>query len=137
MFLMIILFGGFNDRIRPAEITADLNLKADAQQSAVLLNNISSTIPLINLKDRKIATINIGSPYGHVFNTMLRNYAPVQELELTNATYANIDAYTTLIIQVNAESLAYPETINYLLNLQQKKEVILVGYGNTLSLIHI
>ena len=134
MSLMIILFGGFNDRISPAEITANLNLKADAQQSAVLLNNTSSTIPLINLKDRKIATINIGSVYNHVFNSMLRNFAPVDELELTKATAAKVEPYTTLIIQVNAESLAYPETINYILNLQQQKEVILVGYGNTFAL---
>ncbi len=134
MFLMIILFGGFNDRISPAEITADLNLKPDAQQTAVLLNNSFGTIPLINLKDRKIATINIGSPYNHLFNTMLRNYAPVTELELPNATSAKVEPYTTLIIQVNAESLAYSETINYILNLQQQKEVILVGYGNTFAL---
>jgi len=131
---MIILFGGFNDRISPAEITANLNLKTDAQHSAVLLNNTSSTIPLINLKDRKIATINIGSVYNHVFNSMLRNFAPVDELELTKATAAKVEPYTTLIIQVNAESLAYPETINYILNLQQQKEVILVGYGNTFAL---
>jgi CubicO group peptidase (beta-lactamase class C family) len=134
MFSMVILFGGFNDRISPAEITADLNLKADAQQTAVLLNNTSSTIPLINLKDRKIATINIGTPYSYAFTTMLRNYAPVKELEIANATGRNIEPYTTLIIQVNAESLAYPETINYILGLQQQKEVILVGYGNTFAL---
>ncbi len=131
---MIILFGGFNDRISPAEITADLNLKADSQQTAVLLNNASTSIPLVNLKDRNIATINIGSPYTHQFTTMLRNYAPVKELDLANATYAKIEPFTTLIIQVTAESLAYPETVNYILNLQQKKEVILVGYGNTFAL---
>ena len=134
VFLMIILFGGFNDRISPAQITADLNLKADAQQTAVLLNNSSSTIPLINLKDRNIATVNIGLPFAHEFNTMLRNYAPVKELELENATPAKIQPYTTLIIQVNAESLAFPETVNYILSLQEQKEVILVGYGNTFAL---
>ncbi len=131
---MIILFGGFNDRISPAEITADLNLKADAQQSAVLLNNTSSTIPLVNLKDRKIASINIGLLYAHSFNEVLRHYAPIDEIELTKATPAALEPYTTIIIQVNSESLAYPETVNYILNLQQEKEVILVGYGNTFAL---
>jgi CubicO group peptidase (beta-lactamase class C family) len=134
MFLMIILFGGFNDRISPAEITADLNLKADAQQAAVLLNNASSTIPLINLKDRRIASINIGSPYSAAFNAMLRNYASVKEVELANATSGKLEPFTTLVVQVNAESLAYSETLNFILSLQQQKEVILVGYGNTFAL---
>ena len=134
MALMFIVFGGFNDRVMPAEIRADLYTKADAQQTAVLLNNASSTIPLINLKDRKIATINIGSTYPGIFNAMLNNYAPVAELQLSDASSANIGPYTTLIIQVNAESLAYPETINYIQDLQKKKEVILVGYGNTFAL---
>lgn len=134
MALMFIVFGGFNDRVMPAEITADLNLKADAQQTAVLLNNSASTIPLVNLKDRKIASINIGSPNSGIFNAMLRNYAPVTELPLTQASPTKVEPYTTLIIQVNAESLAYPETINYILDLQKRKEVILVGYGNTFAL---
>ncbi len=134
MFLMIALFGGFNARVSPAEITAHLNLKADAQQSAVLLNNASSTIPLINLKDRKIASINIGLLFAHSFNSVLRNYAPVDELDLAGASSAKLEPYTTIVVQVNSESLAYPETVNYLLNLQQEKEVILVGYGNTFAL---
>lgn len=134
MALMFIVFGGFNDRVMPAEITADLNLKADVQQTAVLLNNSASTIPLVNLKDRKIASINIGSPNSGIFNAMLRNYAPVTELPLTQASPTKVEPYTTLIIQVNAESLAYPETINYILDLQKRKEVILVGYGNTFAL---
>ncbi|MEJ7694585.1 serine hydrolase [Daejeonella sp.] len=131
---MLIFFGGFDDPISPAEITADLNLKADAQQSTVLLNNASSTIPLINLKDRKIASINIGLLYAHSFNEVLRHFAPVDEVELTKATATKLKPYTTIIVQVNSESLAYPETVNYLLNLQLEKEVILVGYGNTFAL---
>lgn len=134
MVLMIIFFGGFDDRVKPAEIYADLNLKADAQQTAVLLNNTSGSIPLVNLKDRRIASISIGAHHSSIFNTMLRNYAPVDEIELVMATSTAIDPYTTLIIQVNAESLAYQETVNFILDLQKKKEVILVGYGNTFAL---
>ncbi|WP_411274230.1 serine hydrolase domain-containing protein [Daejeonella sp.] len=134
MALMIIVFGGFNDRVMPSKISADLNSKADAQQTAVLLNNTSRSIPLVNLKDRKIASINIGSPHSSVFIAMLRNYAPIDELDLVHATSAKFEPYTTLIVQVNAESLAFQETVNFILGLQKKKEVILVGYGNTFAL---
>ena len=134
MALMIIVFGGFDGRVKPEEINADLNSRADAQQTAVLLNNASSTIPLVNLKNRKIASINIGSIYHEVFNTMLRNYASVTVLPLKDANSTKVEPYTTIIIQVNAESLTYPETLNYILDLQKKKEVILVGYGNTFAL---
>ncbi|MGB4399539.1 MAG: serine hydrolase [Daejeonella sp.] len=134
LVLMTIFLGGFDDRVNPEDINADLSLKADAQQTAVLLNNTATTIPLVNLKDRKIATINIGSSHSSIFNTMLRNYAHVDELDLVMATSTAVEPYTTLIIQVNAESLAYQETVNYILGLQKKKEVILVGYGNTFAL---
>ncbi|WP_276346429.1 serine hydrolase [Daejeonella sp. JGW-45] len=134
VFLVIVVFGGFNGRVNPVEITADLNLTPDAQQTAVLLNNSSATIPLVNLRDRSIASINIGIQHSEVFNAMLRNYAPVAAIDIVNATPELIEAYTTLIIQVNSESLAYPETLNYILGLQERKEVILVGYGNTHAL---
>jgi CubicO group peptidase (beta-lactamase class C family) len=134
VFLMMVLFGGFDHRVNPLEIAADVNAKPEHQLTTVLLNNASVTIPLVNLKDRNISTVNIGASHAGVFISMLRNYAPVAEIDIANATPQRIEPYTTVIVQVNAESLAYPETLNYILNLQRQKEVILVGYGNTHAL---
>jgi CubicO group peptidase (beta-lactamase class C family) len=62
---------------------------------------------------------------------MLRNYAPVDEFTLGSFNNNQSRFYTTLIIQVTAESLSKPETISFILEAQKKKEVILTGYGNT------
>ncbi len=134
ILLLIGLFGRFGEPVRSEDILADINSKADAQQTSVLLNNAGGTIPLINLKQRKIASINIGAPYAYVFNTMLRNYAPVDDFTFGNFNKEQLKYYTTLIIQVTPESLAQPETLSYILEAQKEKEVILTGYGNTASL---
>ena len=130
----MILFAGFSGQLPSSVFVAKLNFAKDFQKTAVLLNNARGIIPLINLKQRKIATINIGSPYSYAFNSMLRNYAPVDEVAFENANKERLQSYTTLIIQVSAESLVKPETIKYILEAQEQKEVILAGYGNTASL---
>lgn len=134
MPLLMVLFAGFSGQLPSTEPAAKVNFAKDAQQTSVLLNNAGGIIPLINLKQRKIATINIGTPYSYAFNSMLRNYAPVEQFTFGNITKNQLQPYTTLIIQVTAESLIKPETINYILEAQEQKEVILAGYGNTASL---
>ena len=128
---MILLFAGFSRGNFPVGIDPKLNSTKDHEQNLVLLNNKSGTIPLINLKQRSIASINIGSQHAYVFNSMLRNYAPVDEFTLSSFNNNLSRFYTTLIIQVTSESLSKPETISFILNAQKQKEVILTGYGNT------
>ena len=131
MFSVILLFAGFSRGHFPVGIDPKLNSAKDHEQNLVLLNNKSGTIPLINLKQRSIASINIGSQHAYVFNSMLRNYAPVDEFTLGSFNNNLSRIYTTLIIQVTSESLSKPETISFILNAQKQKEVILTGYGNT------
>lgn len=134
MPLLMVLFAGFSGQLPSTEPAAKVNFAKHTQQTSVLLNNAGGIIPLINLKQRKIATINIGTPYSYAFNSMLRNYAPVEQFTFGNITKNQLQPYTTLIIQVTAESLIKPETINYILEAQEQKEVILAGYGNPASL---
>ncbi len=134
MLFMLMLFVRFSGPVRSEEILSDLNSTIDAQQAAVLLNNTGGTIPLINLKQRNIASVNTGAQYAYVFNSMLRNYAPVDEFVFSSFSKNQFQNHSTIIIQVTPESLAKPETISYILEAQKEKEVLLVGYGNTASL---
>lgn len=134
MPLLIILFAGFSGHLPSTESAAKSNFAKDVQQTAVLLNNTGGIIPLINLNQRKIAVINIGASYSYAFNTMLRNYSPVDEFIFGKVTQSLLQPYTTLIIRVSAEALSKPETISYILEAQKQKEVIVAGFGNTASL---
>lgn len=134
MFFLIFLFGGFNNRITPQEILADLQGIKDLQSSAVLLNNEQQTIPLKHLESRNIASINFAAPYNYIFNAMLRNYAPVKEFTFGAFNVNELEAFSTLIIQVTPEALAKPETVAFILQMQGRKEIILAGFGNTNSL---
>lgn len=130
MVLMTLLLAGFSRANLSEDVEAKLNSKKDLQQNLVLLNNASGTIPLVNLKQRTIASINIGSPYAYVFNSMARNFAPVDEFTLGSFNKNQLRFYTTLIIQVTAQSLSKPEIISFILEVQKQKEVILAGYGD-------
>lgn len=134
MVFSIVLFGGFDQRISPQEILNDVAANKESQLSTVLLNNELNTIPLKNLESRNIASINIGAPYPYIFNTMLRNYGPVKDFTFGALNINDLQYYSTLIIQVTPQSLANPETIRFILQMQNQKEIILAGFGNTASL---
>lgn len=134
MLLLVLLFGGFNERIHPQDIAKDLVKAKDVQQSAVLLNNELQIIPFKNLDRQTIASINTGSPFAYVFNTMLRNYAPVHDFNFGSFNINELRSYSTLIIQVTPQSLANPATISFILEAQKQKEIIVAGFGNTASL---
>lgn len=134
MVFLILLFGGFNQRISPQEIIDDVNSNKETQTSAVLLNNELQNIPLKNLESRTIASINIGSAYPRIFDNMLRNYAPVKDFTFGFFNINELQNYSTLIIQVTPQSLAQPETIRFILQMQNQKEIILAGFGNSASL---
>jgi len=134
IFLLVILLGSFNHRVNEKEIVGQLESRTDFQRSAVLLNNHLQTIPFKDLAYRKIASINTGVTTSYQFDNMLRNYAPVTSFNLKNLNATKLSAYTTLIVQVNPQTLYTPETINFIQEAQKAKEVIIAGFGNTTAL---
>lgn len=134
IFLLIILFGSFYYRVSEKDIVKELDKRTDLQQSAVLLNNHLQTIPFKDLAYRRIASINTGTAFVSEFNKMLSNYAPVKAYNLKYLNPIDLSSFNTIIIQVTAESLYYPETISFILEAQKKKEVIVTGFGNTSAL---
>lgn len=115
-------------------------------QSTVLLNNSANIIPLKNIGDRKIASINIGSPYGSVFDSILSKYALVKSFSATayNSGQNTMDDlsddlkfYNTILIQVTEQSLNDPNTLSFILDNQKNKQIILslAGDVNKLKLL--
>ncbi|HEX8376631.1 MAG TPA: serine hydrolase [Pedobacter sp.] len=134
IFLLIILFGSFYQRVSEKDIVKELDSRADLQRSAVLLNNHLQFLPFKDLTYRKIAAINTGAAFTSEFTKMLGNYAPVKAYDLKHLNSSDLIPFSTLIIQVGAESLYRPETISFILEAQKTKEVIIAGFGNTSAL---
>ncbi|WP_245580853.1 serine hydrolase domain-containing protein [Daejeonella oryzae] len=106
-----------------------------SQSGAVLLNNHSEIIPFKNLAQRRIASINMGAAYSLEFDAMLRNYASIRSIDFSSIKDKNeLKAFNTLIIQLTPQTLFLPETINFILETQKDKEVIIAGFGNTSAL---
>ncbi len=112
--------------------------------SLFLFNNQAKVIPLRDLADRKITSINTGSAYSSVFDSLLRKYADVKSFEtssyrtdslnLDNLTGDHLKFYNTLIIQVTDQSLNDPEIIRFITENQKRKDIIIAGFGELNSL---
>ena len=62
-----------------------VNEQKSVEQTTVLLNNSRQQIPLKNLQELKIASINFGSEQGVVFDSILNKYAPVTSFSTSGA----------------------------------------------------
>jgi len=120
-----------------------LQVNADIKKSTVILNNAASVIPMKDLTDKKIASINMGFSFSANFDSLLNKYAAVTSF--TNTAY-NTDSldlndlsddlkfFNTVIIQVTDEAMRDPQTIGFLLDNQRNKQIIVCLFGNDRSL---
>ena len=108
--------------------------KIKVHSSGVLLNNGAATIPLKDLSQLTIASVNAGSAYSAEFDSMLNNYLPVTSLKLSDLTSpGELNNFNTLIFQVTDGSLL-PETVSIIQEAEKSKHVIVACYGNTATL---
>ena len=112
--------------------------------SLFLFHNKAKTIPLRALGDRKIASINAGSAFSAIFDSLARKYADVKPFEtlsyrtdslnLDNLSGDHLKYFNTLIIQVTSRSLDDPEIIRFIADNQRRKNIVVAGFGELSSL---
>lgn len=103
--------------------------------SAILLNNQSGTIPLVDIHQRRILSVNTGFSYASEFNSMLANYAAIQSIDLVHLSdISHLTSFSTLIFQLSSESVISQKTIDFIQEAQKTKEVIVAGFGNMAAL---
>jgi CubicO group peptidase (beta-lactamase class C family) len=132
MLAGVIMLGAFN--LDAPSVQHLIKIQKDTEKATVVLNNESQLIPLRSLKGRKIVSVNIGSGYAAVFDSLLRNYTDVKSLEYNPGAglpQKDLKPFNTVIIQVTPQSLNDPNTIDFILNTKLSKEIIIAGFGNT------
>ncbi|SFH00814.1 serine hydrolase domain-containing protein [Pedobacter insulae] len=115
-----------------------------ANPAIFLFNNQAKIIPLKGLAERRIASINFGSVHASVFDSLLSKYASINNfdatsyrtdsLHLANLMGDYLKFYNTLIIQVTAQSLNDPEIISFIAENQQRKKLVIAGFGELKAL---
>ena len=144
------------NRINTKNLTADLNkkeyelLNKQLYQSALtVINNDDDLIPLQKLEKLKIASIAIGEEEYQEFQNTLSLYNEISSFYVENITTSNkkklidtLDSYNTVVISLhNSDKNPWKkyriskETIDFILDLNRNKNVILVNFMNPYSLI--
>jgi len=115
----------------------------DIALSTVLLNNSEQVVPLKDIRDLKIASVNIGSPFASVFDSILNKYTAAKSF--SSADYPSdpftfdelnddLKFYNTVIVQVTDQSLNDPRTLPFILDIERNKRLIISLAGNVNSL---
>lgn len=113
------------------------------EKSSVLLNNEKGIIPLKNLQDLNIASVNIGSAFSSDFDSISTKYTSVRPFESLNYKFNpstfdelndDLKFFNTVIVQITDQSLSDPRTLPLLLDLQENKQLIVCLSGDVQSL---
>jgi CubicO group peptidase (beta-lactamase class C family) len=111
--------------------------QALVQSSTVLLNNEKYLIPLRNLTDLKVASVRFSNQYAAGFDSLLNKYTKVQTFDGNSYTGTknlgflsnDIKLYNTIIIQLNQTDLANQQIVNFIVNHQNIKNVVVAFFG--------
>ncbi|MGX5688639.1 serine hydrolase domain-containing protein [Arcticibacter tournemirensis] len=111
----------------------------NAEKSTVLLNNSKGGVPLLNLADNKIASVNMGYPYATEFDSVLNKYTDISRFSSLGYSSESPDLdrlsfdlklFNTVIIQTPGAVLNDIKSRTFIRDLEKSKQVILVLFGN-------
>lgn len=141
---LILFFLALSTSVDFVQAQTKAPVSTAASTPLYLFNNQGRTVPLRGLAERQIASINMGSDYSVVFDSLLSKYAAVKSFEasayrtdslnLDNLSGDHLKFYNTLIVQVSSQSLNDAEVIRFITENQKSKRVIIAGFGE-LSLL--
>ncbi len=115
----------------------------NAEKSTVLLNNNKGVVPLLDLVDNKIASVNMGYTYAGEFDSVLNKYADVSRFSSLGYTGGSPDLdrlnfdlklFNTVVIQATDAVLSDIKSRTFIKDLEKKKQVIVALFGNPRSL---
>jgi len=122
-----------------------LNEVKAAAQATVILNNQNGSVPITSLEHLKIASINLGFNHSAVFDSLLIKYERVDHFNgnmyaatgSLNGLLDDIKYYNTLILEVSDGSVFDQSVLNFIIEVEKKKRVIIALFGDGRSLIKL
>ena len=122
-----------------------LNEEKSAAQATVLLNNGNQQIPFTALEDLKIASIDLGFSHSVVFDSLLNKYEKVDHFNANtyiaarslNVLLDDIKYYNTVILELSDASVFDQRVLNFILEAEKKRNVIIALFGDGRSLVKL
>lgn len=116
--------------------------EALVQNSTVLLNNADFTIPLQNLATAKIASVHFTNQNAVGFDSLLNKYTKVDAIngnlytgvKNINDLSADLKWYNTIIIQLTPSDVNNQQIVNFIIQAQKMRTVVIALFGNGNSL---
>lgn len=113
-----------------------------AAQGTVVLNNQLHIIPLKNLEQLQLVSINFGNKNASIFDSILNKYAHTQRIngnqylknKFVNSIENEIVAYNTVIISLDNASVLDDETLKFITSLAGRKQLIIALSGEQKNL---
>lgn len=117
----------------------------ESRQSTVLLYNDSSLIPVVDLDNKRFASVNIGSGNATMFDSIANKYTAVDRFSAEayksdanlNELSADLKLYNTVIVQIGQEAIYKENTFKFLKDMERSKKLIVVLYGAANTLAHL
>lgn len=116
-----------------------------AGQTTILLNNANQQIPVTSLENLKIASIDLGFSHSVVFDSLLNKYDKVDHFNgntyiatsSLNVLIDDIKYYNTLILELSDVSVFDQRVLNFILEAEKKRKVIIALFGDGRSLVKL
>jgi CubicO group peptidase (beta-lactamase class C family) len=116
-----------------------------AGAKTVVLNNQKEILPIKNLERWRIASIRFGNTQTEVFDSLLSKYTHVYSEngnrfvinKFFNSLSNDIQAYNLVIVSLDNVSVLNAETINFLLSLEKKKQLVIALCGDEDNLVKL
>lgn len=138
-FKLLLLLVGFLTCSQTGFCQQKAVVSTTASTEVYLFNNQQKVIPLRDLANRRIASVNFGYAHAVVFDSLLSKYAAIarfnaaayrtDSLNFDNLAGDYLKYTNTIILQVTPEALNDAEVIRFISENQKKKELIIAGFG--------
>jgi len=139
-FLALLTFNACAQEHQKNEQTlAVLNKISD---NTVLLNNQNNVLPLTNLDQKNIASVDLGFQQQTIFDSLLNKYTKIAAFAASNYQNAatldgledDLKYFNTIVIALPSAASNDTRAVKFILNLAKSKQVILSVFGEGKSL---
>jgi CubicO group peptidase (beta-lactamase class C family) len=143
VLLLFVLFNSACAQTPSSLAKAYLNEEKQVQNSTVLLNNASYTVPLQGLENLRAASIHFSYQYATEFDSLLNKYSKVDSFNgndylsgSKNITNLSLDLkwYNTLIIALSPSDVDNADVLAFIRQNQKLKNIVIALFGSGSSL---
>jgi len=137
---LLFIFFVLTQEVKAQDHTANLlwlKHEKEAESNTLLLHNEKDILPFVQIPQLAAASVNLGAAYSLVFNSMLNKYAKVDSVKAYPISSADhyvhlnddLKLFQTVIIQLSAASVFDQQLLDFLMELEKTKKIVVVISG--------